>query len=285
MEINDAKLAIDQIMNEECQRPTIGYEDTADEWFKLSKEMTLEEVAARSKIMSVPRKNLWAQRQESPRPVTETPHIFRFGGTNFDLLMSVYGGVSEEMRLPLVDHILQRVKNGGTRLHSRPESYTFPTLDGKVCELPLVVEFCVRTGNSESFFAATAKPMMPTTSLAIMTMQLAETVALNWNWFSKEQLGAIPKWLAHLREIADRQTHFAYVLRGESSRVENPHYIKGYEREAREIVKAIDGIARECEQARSGISRVPCNVRSIWKSRATRLRSRTSSRSSALAVT
>ncbi len=249
MEIAEAKLGVDQILNEERERPTIGYEDIANEWVKRSKEMTPEEIAAWNKITSVPRKNLWAQRKESPRPVTETPHIFQFGGTNFDLLMSVYARVNENQRPQLIDYILQRVESGGTWTHRKPENYAFASFVGKVCELPLVAELCIRTGNVKPFFAATAKPTMPTEPLAIMMMQLEETIALNWDWFSNEQLGEIPKWLAPLREIADRQTHSARGPRG-GPMVKNPHYITGHEDEANQVVKSIDGISKECEQAR-----------------------------------
>jgi hypothetical protein len=101
----------------------------------------------------------------------------------------------------------------------------------------------------EPFFAATAKPTMPTNPLAIMMRQLEETIPLNWDWFSNEQLREIPKWLAPLRKIADRQTHSARGPRG-GPMVNNPHYIMGHEREANQIVKSIDDIAKECRQAR-----------------------------------
>jgi hypothetical protein len=82
-----------------------------------------------------------------------------------------------------------------------------------------------------------------------MMLQLEETIALNWDLFSNEQLLEIPKWLASLRETADRQT---YSARGPSGgpMVENPHYISGREHQANQIVKSIDGIAKECRQAR-----------------------------------
>jgi hypothetical protein len=34
MEIAETKLAVDQILNEERERPTIGYKDIANEWVK-----------------------------------------------------------------------------------------------------------------------------------------------------------------------------------------------------------------------------------------------------------
>jgi hypothetical protein len=249
MNMSKAMMAVDQILNEERVRPTIGYEDIANEWVKRSQEMTSEEIAAWMKITSIPRTNLWAQRQESPRQVTETPHIFRFSGTNFDLLMSVYTQITENERPQLVGYILQRVSSGGRLMCRKPANYAFPTFSGNVCELPLVAEFCVRTGNIKEIFLATANPMMPTPALATMIMQLEETIALNWDLFSDEQLEQIPVWLAGLRQVADRQTHGARS--GPDRRmIINPHYVMGHEVEANQIVKSIDGIASECEQAR-----------------------------------
>src|SRR5262249_46126737 len=153
-----------------------------------------------NKITSVPRKNLLAQRNERPRPVTETPQIFQFYGTNFHLLKSIHDDLMKDGREQLINYVLQRVESSGTRVYSRPANYAFPSFDGMVSELPLVAELCIRTGNVERFFAATAKPTAPTNSSAIMTVQLEETIALNWNLFSNEQLEKIPTWLSPLRE-------------------------------------------------------------------------------------
>jgi hypothetical protein len=249
MEIVEATAAINQILNEERERPTISYEDVANEWVKRSNEMTPEEIATWSKITSVPRKNLWTRRKEHPRPVTETPQIYQFSGTNFDLLMSVYGRLTPVERPQLIEYILRRVQSGGTRTYPKPENYV-PSFDGKVCELPLIAEFCIRTGSIEPFFAATAKPPMPTPALAIMMIQVEDTIALNWNWFSNEQLQEIPKWLDPLREIAHRQTYASVRQRSSAIVRHNPHYKAGYEPEGNQIVKSINGITKECQQAR-----------------------------------
>ena len=248
MQIAEARLAVDQILNEECQRPTIGYEDIANEWVNRYEEMTRDEITAWSKITSVPRKNLWALRKLRPRPVTETPQIYRLSGINYDLLMSVYRQVNEGERPQLIDHMLMRVEHGGTYSCRRPEDYQFPSFNNRVCELPLIAEFCIRTRNVETFFAATAKPAHPANALAMMVIQLEETIATSWDLFSKAQLGEIPKWLAPLREMADRQTYSALGTTG--NMVKNPHYRPGREREANQIVDSVDGITKECEQAR-----------------------------------
>ncbi len=128
MKLPEAKLAVGQILTEECELPTIAYEDSADEWVKRYKEMTPEEIAARNEITSVPRKNLEAQRKESPRPVTEAPHIFQFSGTNFDLLMSVYGSISEKDRPQMIETTFCSVSNLAERalITNRRTMYSRP---------------------------------------------------------------------------------------------------------------------------------------------------------------
>ena len=243
MGIAEAKRAVDQILDEERQRPKIRYEVAPGEPPKASVAASLEALMRWSELKE--------GRQENPRPVTESPQIFRFSGETFDMLLSLYRSSDESDHAQLLDYMLERVRSGGTGTCPRPQSHTIPTFAGKVSELPLIAEFCIRTGGIESFFKATGVPRMPTDSLAIMLMQLEETVALNWNWFSNEQLGKIPGWLDHLRIHASLQTWAQRPPHGGSGPVEgNPSYVPGHEAEATQIVRSIDGIAKECEQAR-----------------------------------
>jgi hypothetical protein len=248
MEIIEAINGATQILDEERQRPTISYQDIGNDWTLRINEMTPEEITAWKKIASVPRKNLWAQRQEYPRLVTETPQIYSFSGTNFDLLVAIYSQINAGDRPYLVKHVLKRVEFNNPFL-TKNRTYIFPTMDGHVSELPLVAEFCIRTHNTEALFEATTKPKMPSLGLAIMMMHLEEILGLNFNLFSNEQLARMQKWLAALRETADRQTYSARGPRG-GPMIENPHYKHGNERIANQIVKSIDGIFIECKQAR-----------------------------------
>lgn len=69
--------------------------------------------------------------------------------------------------------------------------------------LPLIAEFCVRTGHLNELLEATKKPKFPTASLAMMVMELEEMVALNFNLFSDSQLEAMPNELVTLRENSE----------------------------------------------------------------------------------
>ncbi len=243
MGIAEAKGALDQILNEERQRPKIRYEVILDDQLDASLGAALVKYSKWRQLE-------W-ERQKYPRPVTELPQMFHCSGETFDMLLSLYRSSNESERAQLVDYMLQRVRSGGTGTCPGPQNYAFPTFAGKVCELPLIGEFCIRTGNIEPFFKATAVPRMPTNSLAIMVMQLEETIALNWNWFTDEQLGKVAGWLDHLRTFASVQTWGQRRPRGKSGPVEaNPSYVPGHEAEANQIVRSIDGITKECEQAR-----------------------------------
>jgi hypothetical protein len=243
MGMAETKAAADQVLNEERQRPKVHYEIILDDQLDASVGGPL--------VRYSKWRELQEQRQKHPRPVTETPRMFKFSGETFDMLLSLYRSSDEGDRAQLVDHILQRVRSGGTGACPKPQNYTFPTFAGSVCELPLILEFCIRTGNAEPLFRATAVPTMPTNSQAIMLMQLEETVALNWNWFTNEQLGKVPGWLDHLRTAASLQRWGKLRPRGKAGPAEvNPYYAPGHEAEAGQIVRSIDGITRECEQAR-----------------------------------
>lgn len=232
MELREAIDAATQILNEERTRPTIHYLEPAP-W---------------THPPSVRLLNLPAQRKMHPRPAVETPNIYEFQGVNFELLLNIYGQMREEDREQMIEFLLHRIDGSPHLGLGNRSDYLFPTFMGKVSELPLIAEFCIRTGNIEVFFAATANVTRPTVPLAIMMMQLEEAVALNWNLFSNEQLGKIMTWLAPMREIADRQTHKSRGSVGKM--IENPHYKPGSERQANEIVGCIDSINEACRQAR-----------------------------------
>ena len=66
--------------------------------------------------------------------------------------------------------------------------------------------------------------------------------------FSRLESEKIPEWLTPLREMAELQT---WASRRQGGKIEtNPHYKQGWEAEAEQIVKSIDGITAECRQAR-----------------------------------
>ncbi len=114
----------------------------------------------------------------------------------------------------------------------------------------LLAEFLIRSGYLNALLAATAVPEFPVISMVEVLTQIGEMVALNKLFNNTEYLGFLTK-LAHLRQIAERQTWETKWVRGRGGHQEkNPHYKMGFADAGNAIVKAIDGILEECHQAR-----------------------------------
>ncbi len=208
------------------------------------------------------RPNLAEARKSRPREVWEWPEAFTFGGTNYDLLLRLYNEVLENERRDFLEAMLTFVKKGGY-VGSEGASYHFPAFQGHISDLPLIAEFCIRTGNTEQLMGAARLTEKPTNGLALMMMQIEETIGLNFNVFTEDELRQIPSWLTPIREMADRQTPKARGTRG-GTLVQNPHYQAGRESEAKRIVDSIDGITTQCSQSHLFLSegRPPTNAES-----------------------
>ncbi len=248
MQIEKAITSAAVILDEERQRPTIRYTDIANDWVTRYNQMTREEIASWTKITSVVRRNLFSLREQYPRGVSQTPQAYSFTGANYDLLLALFSQVSPVERPKLIDYLLTRVESGKAHPVSAGPIH-FPAMGSSVSELPLIAEFCIRSGNTDPLFESIARRPVASRAVAIMMMQLEETLALNFNLFSNEQLAAIPLSLAPLREISYRQAHKKTGPSG-GPFIANPHYSQGNESTARRIVRSIDGIVKECEQAR-----------------------------------
>jgi hypothetical protein len=190
---------------------------------------------------------LTSDRRERPRKVYEDPKLYEFESVNFGLLIKIFHQVMEIDRPHFISALLKFVEKS---FPAQPSSaLSFPCVSGQSSMLPLIAEFCVRTGYLNDLLEATKKPKFPTASLAMMVRELEEMVALNFNLFSDSQLEAMPKELATLRENCDLQTYRSRGERGKSQ-VTNPHYRLGFEKMGREIVAGLDGLAEECRKAR-----------------------------------
>lgn len=190
---------------------------------------------------------LSTERKQRPRQVYEDPKLYVFESVNFNLLVKIFSQVADVERAAFVSGLLHFVRQGaGEQKHKG--TTPFPSFQGYTSALPLIAEFCVRTGYLKQLLAATEVPTTPSVGLAVMLRQLEEMIALNFNLFSDAELAAIPAALGHLREVADRQT---YSARGTAGRMaQNPHYRQGFSDEGNEIRDAIDGITEECRKAR-----------------------------------
>jgi hypothetical protein len=241
MELTDAIQKANRLLNEEHQRPTVGYVDESND--SISSAIQAQSTSSGARL------NLYAMRRMHPRPVREDPQNYSFKSTNYDLLLTVYLQVSIDDRPSFISSLLAWVAPGPST-RSKTEGFSFPTFQWKVSALPLIAEFCIRTGHKKELIDAIAASKAPTVGLAIMMIQIEETIALNFNLFGESELEQLPSQLNGLREMAELQTYSARGARGRpGTMVPNPHYKSGREQEASQIVKSVDGIADECNQA------------------------------------
>jgi len=246
MEIKQAINVMARILHEERQRPTIKYWVATNEVKSGTPIDALSSLTESMRAVQMETK-LAEQRMTTPRTVWENPEIFTFGGTNYDLLARLYNQVSEKDRGEFLDGMLTLVRSGG-EVWDAARRVHFPTFNRQISDTPLIAEFCIRTGYIRQLLEAAAAGKLPTDGIALMMMQIEETISLNFNVFTEDELTQIGGWVLPIREIADRQTHSARGPVG-GKLIQNPHYRAGREREANQIVDSINGIVAECNQA------------------------------------
>jgi hypothetical protein len=240
MDLSEAVEKAHRILLEEQTKSTLQY--------KYAKETGLTRGMTNESLLNLAAHvTLTSNRQRRPRDVYEDPKLYKFESVNFDLLLKIFHQVMETERPQFVGALLKLVEKPFSAQPATTGS--FPSVDGNSSMLPLIAEFCVRTGHLNELLKATKKPKFPTSSLAMMVMELEEMIALNFNLFSDSQLETMPKELATLRENSALQTYSSKAERGKAQ-VKNAHYTPGFERMGRAVVAGIDGLTEECRKAR-----------------------------------
>jgi hypothetical protein len=246
VEIKEAIESMGRILHEERLRPTTAYRDNLSDIKTGPNDSALLRMAAAS--LAYNRPQLTAMRAQSPRLVSDKPQLYSFGGRNYELLLILYGQLYEADRGTFIDKLLSFVECGG--FCNSFEGDHFPKIVGYVSDLPMVAEFCIRNGYTERLFSAIGKAIVPTKALALLLMQLEEAIALNFTLFSRQDLKKLQVWLDPFRKTAELQTNSSIRERGKTGPSKaNPLYRRGRERESRQIVRSIDGIEAESNQA------------------------------------
>ncbi|MGA3325807.1 MAG: hypothetical protein ABSF45_15145 [Terriglobia bacterium] len=249
MELAEAFQNAVYILEEELIRPTLSYGYVSDEW---PREMIWEESNLRKQGYSpamAASVGLPRMRQRRPREVLENPGLYVFKSVNFDLLVAILNQLPPENRSSfirmMVKWMLEKAPTNNVAAHRN-----FPWWNGKTSSLSLLAEFCIRNGYVQVLLDGTLGLTLPTHGVAIMLIEIEEMISLNFNLFSRAEVDNLPKALAHLRDVAERQTWMSRRTRGGTSTVDNPHYREGFSGQGDEIVKAIDAITQQCKQAR-----------------------------------
>ena len=188
----------------------------------------------------MPHNTLTDQRRQYPRTVTEIPSIYKLRSANLDLLMRIYGQVEESVRPQLINFLSRRIECGETHSIHQPIRVSRPP-SIKTSNFLLSLKSAPGRGNGGSLLCGDGKASDANDSSCDHDDQLEDMIALNWDLFSRDQLGEIPNLLAPLREVASRQTQ------GERCEYSKRRwYETDSKAPAQKIVECIDGISKEC---------------------------------------
>jgi hypothetical protein len=190
MNLHDAIQKAEQILDQERNGPTVGYEvlPTASALFPTAS-------AVGGLLTSFTLAN---ERGKHPREVRENPGEFQFKSINFELLCAILDQVSEADRPALFASLLSRLSDARNYRHKYEELLKAGTWERCSSELPLITEFLVRRGDKKLFIVALSTAA-PTPGLTLLLMQLEEMMALNFTLFTDEEYVRLPTAIASVR--------------------------------------------------------------------------------------
>jgi hypothetical protein len=233
MELKEALEHAHVIIVEEEKRPTLHYESALKSW--------PERVKAQN--------TLPAMRKRRPREVLEDPTLWEIKGRNYDAILELFRQLSNENRGMFLGGLLNKTRVRSLQLFEN--QHAFPSWNGHTSALPVVVEICIRNGYLDLLLKVLSHVEMPNAALAVMMVQLEETISLNFDVFSQAELKAMPAALKHLWEIAYRQTYMAKRDPKTNTKIQNEHFKQGFMVEGTDVANAVQMFLRECEQADS----------------------------------
>jgi hypothetical protein len=244
MNLQEATSRAEQILVEEQTNPTVDYKDS---WQATVGEMGKIHAFAAAVASASEMSNLNGERALQHRPVHENPNKFRFYSKNYELLIKLFQLLAEADRPIFIAFLLAKVADLDTAWSARG-GQRFPCWDDCYSYLPLVAEFCIRTGHTGSLIESLLAPKVPSVGLIIMTMQLSEMVCLNFTVFSDAELGRLSEVIDELSNVGNPFTWLSKRVNGKV--VKNPQYKPEYKRRSDELVSAIVSLSEQCRKAR-----------------------------------
>ena len=248
MELVDAVRKAQRILYQERNEPTVDYHDPVAEWNTGNKpsvsQIQLTKALAARQTYGGPRKALHAERGERPRNVHESPDEYVFKSINFDMLRVLFGQLSGGQRPEFIKRLLECVhsENVSKRLGNDAR---FPSYQRSMSELPLVAEFCIRTGYLKELLNAVATAEKATTGLVVLFYQLEEIIALNFTVFSEADLEVMVTDLSPFAQTCKKI--FGRFTSTPGNRTSQDIHESGLR--AREILSSISGINEERQKA------------------------------------
>jgi hypothetical protein len=250
MELKEAKSKAEQVLIEEQINPTVGYNYqfhvSGHDKDQSKKQSQADELG--KTLTSIAKTQILAtERALLHRPVHEDPSEYQFVSRNYDLLVRIFQMLGEKDRSGFVAFLLSKVSDLDTAWWARG-GRNFPFWNDRYSYLPLVAEFCVRTGNTDPFIESLLTPMEPSDGLIMMTMQLSEMVCLNFTVFSDAELERLSEAIGELSNVGNKYNWSSKKERGKI--VKNPDYKPEYKRTSDELVDAIVALDEQCRKAR-----------------------------------
>jgi hypothetical protein len=239
-----------QILDEERVRPTVGYEGTITRGEAELAEASPGLIALIALKVLTRTNSLQTLRNSRPRQVREAADEYEFKSANYELLLALYSQVRIDERASFVTLLLNRIRTSKPARSLVP-AVRFPASDGCGSEIPLVTEFCIRTGHVGELSRAIAEAP-ESDNLLFLLLQLEETIALNFSVFSDSELEGLATALVVLRTRAHEKSYQYSRPRGvpASARVPNPKYNPALAETAELVATVCDGLIEECQQAR-----------------------------------
>jgi hypothetical protein len=235
MDLQDARQKADQILDEERQQPSPGYEFVAP-----PNESTF---AALAMIMAP--QGLANQRRQRPRQIHENPTFYKFKSTNLELLAILLSQVNEKERQSFFLHIWLRLADPKC---CRRGTYTgLLNWGGIVSELSLVAELSIRYGDKNWFFRYLRETRILTPGLLLLLIQFEEILSFNFNLVSDHELELLASTLMSIRLLADqkrRDVREVLLINAETK-----DYVE-ISKIASEIINICDGLTEQCRKSR-----------------------------------
>ena len=210
MDLDIAKRKATQILEQECYKPTVDYGDLfIGEWDDdvgrmvqkqpLSPEV-IKKITDSSSLHSS--EDLYKLRKKTPRHIQPVPEQYVFRSRNFELLRALFSQIQDKDRSVFIAFLVSSVTDEDAE---RSTDYTqhFPSINGVTSELPLVAEFCIRSGYGRELFESVKDTKTPTIGIAMMLRQVEELIALNFTVFSQDELEEIPDRLQPLEDLCE----------------------------------------------------------------------------------
>jgi hypothetical protein len=233
MELKEALEHAQVIIVEEEKRPTLHYESTLKGW--------PERVKAQNALPGM--------RTKRPREVLQDPTLWEIKGRNYGAILELFRQLGKEHQGMFLGGLLNKTRQRSLKLFEN--QHVFPSWNSHTSALPLVAEICIRNGHLDLFLKVLSHVEMPNPSLAVMMIQLEETISLNFDVFSQAELKAMPASMMHLWEIANRQTYMAKRDQKTNTKIPNEHFRQGFMAEGTDVANAVQMFLKECEQADS----------------------------------